>query len=130
MPEENNYIILIAQIKTEIETARLRASISVNQQLLILYWKIGSLIAEQQKLEGWGTKIIDRLSIDLKRTFPGMKGTSVRNLKYMRAFAEAYPDFAESITKSASDGQIVQAPLAQLTWYHHITLIDKVRDIS
>lgn len=114
MPLENNYAAIIAQIKTEIETARLKAATSVNRHLLILYWKIGNIILQQQNLEGWGTKVIERLSDDLRKGFPDMRGTSARNLKYMRAFAEAYPVF-------------VQQPAAQLPWFHICTLLDKVK---
>lgn len=67
--------------------------------------------------EGWGTRIVDRLSADLKRQFPEAIGFSPRNLKYMRAFAETWPPKA-----------LVQAPLAQLPWYHHLALIQKLND--
>jgi hypothetical protein len=66
-------------------------------------------ILDRQAKEGWGAKVIDRLSSDLRDAFPEMKGLSPRNLKYMRAFAESWPDRA-----------IVQGPLAQITWYHNI----------
>jgi len=59
---------------------------------LSLYWQIGTDILQQQKEEGWGTKVIERLATDLKQEFPNVGGFSSRNLKYMRAFAEAYPD--------------------------------------
>jgi predicted nuclease of restriction endonuclease-like (RecB) superfamily len=70
----------------------------------------------RQQQEGWGAKVIDRLAKDLKREFPDMKGFSPRNLKYMRAFAEAYPDQA-----------IVQEVLAQIPWYHNQALLDKLK---
>ena len=114
MSLENSYTTIVAQIKTEIETARLRAAISVNQHLLMLYWKIGNIILEQQNAEGWGTKVIERLSNDLRKEFPDMKGTSARNLKYMRAFAEAYPEFVQQAVAQIQSGQIVQAALAQI----------------
>jgi len=85
--------------------------------LIILYWEIGRLILERQEAEGWGAKVIDRLSVDLNREFPNMKGLSSRNLKYMRAFAETYPAHA-----------FVQEVLAEITWYHNITLLEKVKD--
>ena len=64
---------------------------------------------------GWGAKVIDNLSKDLQNAFPQMQGLSVRNLKYMRKFAEVYPDFS-----------IVQQAAAQLPWSHNISLIDKI----
>jgi predicted nuclease of restriction endonuclease-like (RecB) superfamily len=125
---ENSYAAIIAQIKTEIETARLKAAISVNQHLLILYWKIGNIILQQQSLEGWGTKVIERLSNDLRREFPGMRGTSVRNLKYMRAFADAYPEFVQQPAARIQNDSIVQQAVAQIPWGQNIVILDRVKD--
>ena len=111
------YDELLRQLKERIRSAQLRAALAVNRELVLLYWQIGVDILTRQEREGWGTKVIDRLSADLRRAYPEMTGLSPRNLKYMRAFAQAWPDEA-----------IVQAPLAQLPWYHHITLIEKLKD--
>jgi predicted nuclease of restriction endonuclease-like (RecB) superfamily len=108
---------LLENLKSRIRTARVQAALSVNRELVLLYWHIGKEILQKQEQEGWGTKVIDRLALDLAREFPEMKGFSPRNLKYMRAFAEAWPD-----------EQIVQEVLAQITWYHNITLLEKVKD--
>jgi predicted nuclease of restriction endonuclease-like (RecB) superfamily len=113
MPLDNSYTSIIAKIKTEIETARLKAAISVNQHLLMLYWKIGNIILEQQNVEGWGAKVIERLSNDLRKEFPDMKGTSARNLGYMKSFAEAYPEFVQPAVAQVEDNTIAQQPAAQ-----------------
>jgi len=132
---EKKYLDILSNLKDRIRQARLKAALTVNAQLLSIYWEIGKTILEQQNTEGWGAKIIDRLSIDLKTEFTDMKGFSVRNLKYMRAFAEAYPDFTIvqgqlAQIRTSVKNPIVQVPLAQLTWYHHITLLDKVKDVK
>ncbi|MHB8259527.1 MAG: PDDEXK nuclease domain-containing protein [Bacteroidia bacterium] len=142
---QTNYPKILDALKAKIRQARIRATIAINVELLQLYWEIGNTILEQQKAEGWGAKIIDKLALDLKMEFSDFKGLSVRNLKYMRAFAEAYPEFI-SISQSIDNQQneivqgalaqlgnsypkaIVQGALAQLSWYHHITLLDKVKD--
>lgn len=80
-------------IESRIEMAKLHAILKVNSDLLSLYWSIGNDILEKQQKLGWGAQVIDRLSSDLSRKFPDDRGFSVRNLKYMRMFAEAYPDF-------------------------------------
>ncbi|MEB2258961.1 PDDEXK nuclease domain-containing protein, partial [Xanthomonas campestris pv. campestris] len=85
------------------------------RELVGLYWQIGRDILARQAEQGWGAKVIERLAHDLRAAFPEMKGFSPRNLKYMRAFAEAWPD--ESF---------VQAVLAQLPWYHQLALLDKL----
>ena len=93
----------------------MRASLAVNRELVLLYWGIGREILSRQNEEGWGSKIIDLLGKDLRQEFPGIQGFSVRNLKYMRALAEAWPDEA-----------IVQQAVAQLPWGHNVRLLDKV----
>lgn len=114
MPE--NYADWLATLKTRIHIAQQRATLAVNRELVLLYWQIGHDILERQAEQGWGAKVIDRLSHDLRTAFPEMKGFSPRNLKYMRAFAEAWPDTA-----------IVQQAAAQLPWFHLCTLMDKLK---
>ena len=111
------YMEFLEDLKRRIREARVRSALSVNRELVLLYWHIGREILKRQKQEGWGTRVIDRLAQDLRREFPDMKGFSPRNLKHMRAFAEAYPD-----------EQFVQEVLAQVTWYHNITLLEKIKD--
>ena len=83
------YIPFIKQIKDAIAQQRVKTIQTANISMIMLYWQIGSAILERQKSAGWGAKIIDRMSYDLKTAFPDMKGFSPRNLKYMRKFAEA-----------------------------------------
>jgi predicted nuclease of restriction endonuclease-like (RecB) superfamily len=110
------YEAFLGELKERIRTAQLRASIAVNRELVLLYWQTGRDILARQKEHGWGAKVIDRLSHDLRREFPGVEGFSPRNLKYMRTFAQAWPE--ESI---------VQEALAQITWYHNLALLEKVK---
>jgi len=109
------YSQVLGQIKARIQKERLRAVFTVNAAMVLLYWDIGQMILERQQRAGWGARVIDRLANDLRDAYPDMKGFSPRNLKYMRAFSAAWPDRA-----------IVQEPLAQITWYHNIALLEKV----
>lgn len=111
------YKSVFKELKEKVLLSQYKAVQSVNKELVILYWEIGHTILQHQSKEGWGAKIIDSLSADLRKAFPEMKGFSVRNLKYMRQFASNYPDI-----------KFVQEVLAQLSWYHNITLIQKVKD--
>lgn len=111
------YERFLAQLKVRVRAAQVKAALAVNAELVLLYWSIGRDILERQKKEGWGAQVIDRLSADLRRAFPEMKGFSPRNLKYMRAFADAWP--AE---------RIVQQVAAQLPWFHSCVLLDRVKD--
>jgi predicted nuclease of restriction endonuclease-like (RecB) superfamily len=87
-----DYQQFLQTIKTRIQQAQLEALAAVNRELILLYWHNGRGILQRQKEQGWGSKVIDRLAADLHHAFPEMRGFSVRNLKYMRTFAEAYPD--------------------------------------
>ncbi len=128
----SNYNAILSGLKEKIRQARQKAALTVNTELLSVYWEIGNTILLQQKEEGWGSKVIDRLAVDLKTEFPEMKGLSVRNFKYMRAFAEAYPRFVQqpAAQMQSKDNQlviIVQQVAAQLPWGHHQLLLDKIK---
>ena len=111
------YGAFVEDLKQRVREAQLRASLAVNSELILLYWRIGKDILERQKRLGWGAKVIDRLSTDLRRAFPEMKGFSARNLLFMRGFAQAWPD-----------EEIVKQLVSQLPWGHNIRLIQKVAD--
>lgn len=99
----DGYAPLLADLKTRVRAAQVRAMLSVNRELVLLYWHVGRKILRCQSEQGWGAKVVDRLAKDLAAEFPEMNGWSARNLKYMRAFVETW----ETI-------EIVQQPVAQL----------------
>lgn len=115
-PIPQGYTDWLADLKGRIHTAQQRAALAVNRELVGLYWQIGRDILARQAEQGWGAKVIDRLAHDLRTAFPEMKGFSPRNLKYMRAFAEAWPDV-----------EIVQQAAAQLPWGHNLVLLDRLK---
>lgn len=86
-----NYKELLIEIKNRIREAQLKAMMAANSQMLLLYWQMGQYIIQNQQAEGWGAKIIEKLSVDLKKEFPELKGFSTRNLLYMKQFSEDYP---------------------------------------
>ncbi len=102
-----DYAGWLSELKRRIASARLRAVLAANAEQIQLYHDLGRDILERQAREGWGAKVIDRLSADLRATFPEMKGLSSRNLKYMKHFAEVCPDL-----------QFGQQPAAQFPWFH------------
>jgi len=116
LPNSKVYRDLLANVKAQIRTARVRAALAANRELVLLYWQIGKEILTRQRQEGWGTRVIDRLAQDLRAEFPDMEGLSTRNFKYMRSFAEAWPD-----------DSILQQLAAQLPWTHNCILLDKVK---
>lgn len=119
LPVSSEYAAWLESLKVGIHAARHRAVLSVNAELIHLYHWIGKEIVARQAQHGWGAKVIERLAADLKECFPDIKGFSVRNLKYMRFFAEHCPD-----------AQIGQQPAAQLPWFHVVTLLTKLPDAT
>jgi predicted nuclease of restriction endonuclease-like (RecB) superfamily len=83
------YAELLSDLKARIGTARVRAALAMNRELVELYWHIGREILARQDAQGWGGKVIERLSRDLRSAFPDMRGLSRTNPLYMRAFAQA-----------------------------------------
>ena len=144
----NEYQQWFQHLCKEIDRQRLKAVMQLNAATLQHYWWLGNDIISKQKEQGWGAKVIDQLSYDLQKRYGNDSGYSIRNLKYMRQFADEYPDFPfvqvplaqlqerpylqarlAKFTVSA-DGEFVQVPLAQITWYHHISMLPKVEDLA
>ena len=111
------YASLLSQVQERIRSERLRVVSAANEALVLLYWDIGQAILYRQEQEGWGAKVIDRLSHDLWKVFPDLRGFSPRNLKYMRSFASVWPERA-----------IVQQVVAQIPWGQNVVLMDKLAD--
>lgn len=107
----SSYFSFVKNLKDLIQKEKFKAILSANQSMILMYWHIGKAILQKQEAEGWGAKIIDRLSHDLKEAFPEETGFSPRNLKYMRKFAECWTDL-----------EIVQRTVAQIPWRSNITL--------
>jgi predicted nuclease of restriction endonuclease-like (RecB) superfamily len=106
-------------LKQRIRGARQRALLAANGEQIRLYHDIGREILDRQSKQGWGARVIDRLSADLRDAFPDMKGLSTSNLKYMRFFALECPD-----------RRIGQRSADQLPWFHIVTLITKLSDAN
>ena len=115
MPEW--YPDLLASVAGRVAAGRSRAIAAVNSELLATYWAIGADLIYREAQEGWGTRVVLRLSADIRAQFLGTKGYSPRNLRYMKSFAAAWPE-----------SSILQGSLARLPWYHQIALLEKLGD--
>jgi predicted nuclease of restriction endonuclease-like (RecB) superfamily len=110
-----DYASWLADLKTQIRSARLKASLSVNSELIRLYWRIGNEIVERRASQSWGSKVLNRLAKDLRAEFPDMGGWSLTNLKYMAMFAEAWPE-----------NLIGQQLVDQLPWGQNILIMTRL----
>ena len=113
------YDDFLRDLKDRIRTAQVRAIVAINQELVLLYWNVGGEISRRMREKAWGTKVVDKLSADLRREFPDIHGFSPRNLRYMRSFADAWPDEA-----------ILQQAVAKLPWGHNVILLDKLDSLE
>ncbi|NVM23103.1 MAG: DUF1016 family protein, partial [Desulfobacterales bacterium] len=144
-----DYPRLLEDIKERIRTAQVRANLSVNRELILLYWGIGQLIFERQQREGWGAGVLRRLSNDLRNELPDVKGFSERNIKLMTQFYREYPALFSigqppvaqlpeqsetgakepmAVAQDQTYGKTlakVQQLVTQLPWAHNILLIQK-----
>jgi len=133
------YADLLADLKTRIRSAQVRAVLAVNAELVQLYWDIGRIIDDRQQREGWGSAIIPRLARGLHNELPDLKGFSERNIGRMIALYRAYPEpeaFLPQPAAKTPDPAILPQPAAKLTtasfwlipWFHHVILMEKVKD--
>jgi predicted nuclease of restriction endonuclease-like (RecB) superfamily len=113
----SDYAETLSEIKQRIQQVRLRVVMAANSAMVLLYWDIGRMIVARQEREGWGARVIDRLSADLREAYPDMQGFSPRNLLFMRSFAEAYPGVEK-----------VKQLVSQLPWGHVIRLLQRVKE--
>lgn len=115
------YAQTLVSIKQQIQAAQVKAALTVNKELIKLYWYIGKTIAEKQEISGWGAGVIEQLAKDLQSAFPGMGGFSRANIFYMRAFYLAYIKVQQPV------GQFDELPVAALPWGQNVTLITKLK---
>ena len=116
LPED--YGSLLLEVKERIRAAQYQALRAVNRELIGLYWDIGRMIAQRQEYEGWGKSVVERLSDDLQREFPGIKGFSVQNLWYMRQFYQEY-----------HDNEKLQPLVGEISWSHNLVIVSRCKDL-
>ncbi len=116
----DEYLDWLNDLKSRIQKTQIKAALSVNSEMIKLYWDIGKDLYEKQKDKGWGNSIVENLSKDLKAAFPNLKGFSRRNLFYMKKFFQFY----------RSDFEKVQQLVAQIPWGHNVLIISKSQNIK
>ncbi|NGX48015.1 MAG: hypothetical protein K1000chlam3_01402 [Chlamydiae bacterium] len=115
------YSKFIAQLKEKIRTSQLKAAVSVNREMILLYWEIGKEITHKQKQEGWGTKTLEKVALDLQNEFPGVEGFSRSNLFRMKAFYSSYKKVAQPVR------QLEDLPIFSIPWGHNIVIFQQVK---
>ena len=110
----------ISIIKSKIQSARIKIALSVNEQLIGLYWELGKEISNQLENSNWGSKVIEQVAIDLKHAFPEIKGFSRRNLYAIKQWYQFY----------SQQFDFVPQPVAQLPWGHNRLIVSKIKEVS
>jgi predicted nuclease of restriction endonuclease-like (RecB) superfamily len=137
----SGYRALLTDIKARVRVAQIKASLSVNRELIQLYWDIGKLIVSRQRSQGWGKSVVERLAADLRKEFPGMMGFSPQNIWYMRGLYLAWTDEVENLQRAVGepdrailqrsvgefDGSSPPAVVGQIPWGQNIELITKLK---
>jgi len=118
---DKSYLKFIDDLKNQIKTARIKAHLAVNRELILLYFNIGNSILKKQEKEGWGSKVIERVAKDLRGEFPDMTGLSPRNILYMKQFAEKY----ENLIAQQPVAQLGQLPFFNIPWGHNVVIMDQ-----
>lgn len=134
--------MLLIELKERVRAAQIRAALSVNREMVLLYWEIGRIIVERQKTERWGKSIVDRLARDLQTEFPGVSGLSPSNVWRMRAFFLAWSPIilaqtaretggAQILAQAARESEAPDGPprlLEGLPWFHNVVLVEKLKE--
>ena len=135
------YTTLLADLKARVRAAQLRAAVSVNRELILLYWDIGKIIVEAQKTKGYGKQVVERLAEDLQKEFPGTAGFSPQNVWYMRSFYLAWTKEPQKLQQPVGEstskflpqlvgelaGSNLPQPVAEIPWGHNLVLLAKLK---
>jgi predicted nuclease of restriction endonuclease-like (RecB) superfamily len=119
-----NYQTFLKEIKEQIRTSQTRVISSANSEMIILYYNIGKAIHQKQEREGWGAKVIEKISLDLKNELPKIKGFSQRNIKRMVRFYREYSDITFMPQAVAQIEQLIFS----IPWGHNTVLIEKIEE--
>jgi predicted nuclease of restriction endonuclease-like (RecB) superfamily len=119
-----NYTKFITSLKSKIRSAQIKAAVSVNSELIRLYWELGKDIVEKQDREGWGSGVLEKVAKDLQNEFPGIEGFSRANIFRMKAFFIAYEKVAQAVR------QLEPIPIFSIPWGHNILLLQKIKDTN
>jgi predicted nuclease of restriction endonuclease-like (RecB) superfamily len=116
------YAEFLEDLKTRIRAARIKAALSANRELILLYWDIGKSIVERQRKEGWGRSVVERLARDLQAEFPGISGFSPQNMWYMRAFYLAGTLEVANLQQPVGelDGENLPQAVGEIPWGHNL----------
>lgn len=146
-----DYIAVLESLKARVRQAQAKAMLSVNRELIQLYWDIGRLIVGRQDFEGWGKGVVDRLAGDIRKAFPGIQGFSPLNVWRMRAFYLAYRNLSQAVTEnlppaskkpqsrtktilSRAVTELSPAepphPVSEIPWGHNQVLLFKLKDAT
>lgn len=120
----HEYVGFISSLKEKIKSSQFKAALSINREMIKLYWEIGKDIVDRQKQDGWGSKVIERVARDVQNAFPGIEGFSKTNIGRMKAFYLAYSISPQGV------GKLSDLPIFNLPWGHNIALLETLKGID
>ncbi len=124
------YLEFLEDIKSRIRSAQVKAALSANREMILLYWDLGKSIVERQRKEGWGKAVVDRLACDLQTAFPGIGGFSRENVRRMRAFYLAYTEEVSIQSRAVTELDGIHPPrvVTEIPWGQNQELLFKIKD--
>lgn len=118
------YVQTLLYLKEQVQQAQIKATLSANKELIKLYWQFGKTIVKKQKINGWGSNIVERLANDMQKEFPGMGGFSRANIFRMQAFYAAYEKVAQAARL------FEDMPIFNIPWFHNVVIMQKLKTIE
>lgn len=128
LQQDKNYTAFLVELKSRIKSSQIKASVSVNRELIGLYWEMAEKIVERQKCSHWGDGFLAQMSKDLQEEFPDMKGFSKRNLELMRQWYLFWTDDDAIGQQAVAQITIAKQLATQIPWWHNVVIISKVKN--
>lgn len=153
------YAEWIAEVKHRYRSAQVKAAVKVNAEKLLFNWQMGRDLVQKKAEERWGAGVVEQVSLDLRREFPGEDGFSTSNLWYMKKWYLFYTSqeaavelqrlsgetraslYRESLSLHQAGGEMPEVkihqpggdfplPFALVPWRHHIEIITRSKSLG
>lgn len=125
LQHDNDYSAFLVELKNRIKSAQIKSAVSVNRELIALYWELAEKIVEKQKTSQWGDGLLAQMSKDLQEEFPDMKGFSKRNLELMRQWYLFWTRDSAIGQQAVAQLEFAKQLVSQIPWGHNLLIVSK-----